>query len=46
MVLALGKIWRVQWVKGAGIIRLEIAKSELSESDFELKDFKVEVPLA
>ena len=46
MVLALGKIWRVQWVKGAGIIRLEIDKSALSESDFELKDFKVEVPLA
>jgi hypothetical protein len=46
MVLALGRIWRAEWVKGSEMIRLEIAKSALGESDLDLREFKVEVPLA
>jgi hypothetical protein len=46
VVLAAGKIWNVKWVKGKGIIRLEIIGSAQVERDTELKQFKVEVPLA
>ncbi len=46
MVLALGKIWRARWVQGAKTVRLEIAKSALSDRDSELRELKIEVPLA
>ena len=46
MLLAQGRFWRASLVKGAGTIALEISKAELPEDLHELKDMKIEVPLA
>ena len=46
MLLAQGRFWRASLVKGAGTIALEILKAELPEDLHELKDMKIEVPLA
>ncbi len=46
MLLARGKIWHAKWIKGTGMVGLEIAKSALNERSSELRELKIEVPLA
>jgi len=46
MLLARGKIWRVRWVKGTGMVGIDIAKAALNEGSSELKELKIEIPLA
>jgi hypothetical protein len=46
MLVARGTIWRVRWIKSTGMIALDIAKGALNESSSELRELKVEVPLA
>jgi len=46
MLLARGKIWRVRWVKSTGMIGLDIAKTALNEGSSELRELKIEIPLA
>ena len=46
MLLAQSKIWRAEWVKSAGTLRLETAKGALTEDNPELRELKIEVPLA
>jgi hypothetical protein len=46
MLIARGKIWRARWVKGTGMVGLDIAKAALSEGSSELRELKIEIPLA
>jgi len=46
MLLARGRIWRVRWVKSTGMIGLDIAKTALNEGSSELRELKIEIPLA
>ncbi len=46
MQLARGKTWRARWIKGTGMVGLDIAKSALNEGSSELRELKIEVPLA
>ena len=46
MLLAQSKIWCAKWVKSAGTLRLETAKGALTEDNPELRELKIEVPLA
>jgi hypothetical protein len=46
VLLAQGRFWRASLVKGAGTVALEIFKASLPEDLYELKDMRIEVPLA
>ncbi len=46
MLLARGKTWHAKWIKGTSMVGLEIAKGALSEGSSELRELKIEVPLA
>jgi len=46
MLLARGKNWRARWIKSAGMVGLDIAKAAPSEGSTELRELKIEVPLA
>jgi hypothetical protein len=46
MLLARGKIWRARLNKNTGMVGLDIAKAVSSESNSELRELKIEVPLA
>jgi len=46
MLIARSTIWRAKWVKSAGMVRLEIPKGALAEDNPELRELKIEVPLA
>lgn len=46
MLLARGKIWRVRWVKSTGMVGLDIPKVALNEGGSELRELKIEIPLA
>ena len=46
MLLARGKIWRARWVKGTGMVGLDIPKGALNDGSSELRELKIEVPLA
>ncbi len=46
MLLARGRIWRVRWVKGTGMVGLDITKAALNEGSSELRELKIEIPLA
>jgi len=46
VLLAQGRFWRASLVKGADTVELEILKASLPEDLHELKDMRIEVPLA
>ena len=46
MVIARGKTWRVSWTKGTGMVDLDIPKGVLNDGSSELRELKIEVPLA
>jgi len=46
MLLARGKIWRVRWVQSTGMVGLDIPKAALNEGSSELRELKIEIPLA
>ena len=46
MLLAQGRYWRASLTKGAKTVTFEIFKASLPEDFYELKDLKIEVPLA
>jgi len=46
VLLAQGRFWRASLAKSAGVVTLEILKASLPEELYELKDMRVEVPLA
>ena len=46
MLIARGKTWRARWIKGTGMIGLDIAKAALNEGSSELRELKIEIPLA
>ncbi len=46
MLLARGNTWRVRWIKGTGMVGLDIAKGALNEGSSELRELKIAVPLA
>ncbi len=46
MLLARGKTWRVQWLRSTSRVALDIAKNALDEGTAELRELKIEVPLA
>ena len=46
MLLARGKTWRARWIKGTGVVGLDIAKGGLPEGSSALRELKIEVPLA
>ena len=46
MLLAQGRFWRASLVRGEGMVALEIFKASLPEDLYELKDMRIEVPLA
>jgi len=46
MLIARGKTWRARWIKGTGMVGLDIAKAALNEGSSELRELKIEVPLA
>ncbi len=46
MLIAQSRIWRVKWVKSAGMIRLETPKGARAEDAPEVRELKIEVPLA
>jgi hypothetical protein len=46
MLIARGKTWRARWIKGTGMVGLDIAKAALNEDSSELRELKIEVPLA
>jgi hypothetical protein len=45
MLIARGKTWRVKWIKGAGMIGLDIPKGALKDGSSELRELQIEVPL-
>jgi len=46
MLLARGTIWRAGWIKSTGMIALDIAKGAMNASSSELRELKIEIPLA
>jgi hypothetical protein len=46
MLLARGKIWRIRWIKSTGMVGLDIPKAALNEGNSELRELKIEIPLA
>ncbi len=46
MLIAQSRIWRARWVKSAGLVRLEVVRGALAEDNPELRELKIEVPLA
>jgi hypothetical protein len=46
MLIARGKTWRVRWVKGTGMVGLDIQKGALNDGASELRELKIDVPLA
>lgn len=46
MLLAQGRAWRASWLKPSDAICLEIAKGPAAEGAPELKELRIEVPLA
>jgi hypothetical protein len=46
MLIARGKTWRARWVKGTGVVGLDIQKGGLDAGSSELRELKIEVPLA
>jgi hypothetical protein len=46
MLLARGKTWRARWIKDTGMVGLDIAKGALNEGSSELRELKIEVPIA
>ena len=46
MLLAQSKIWRAKWAKSTDTVRLETAKGALAGDNPELRELKIEVPLA
>ncbi|MCH8891763.1 MAG: hypothetical protein IH827_11915 [Myxococcales bacterium] len=46
MLLARGTVWRAKWIKSTDMVGLDIAKGALNESSSELRELKIEVPLA
>jgi len=46
MLLARGKVWRARWIKSSGMIGLDIAKAGPGEGSSELRELKIEIPLA
>jgi hypothetical protein len=46
VLLAQGRFWRASLVGAAGMVALEIVKASLPDDLNELKDMKIEVPLA
>ena len=45
MLIARGKTWRARWIKGTGMVGLDIPKSALNDDSSELRELKIEVPL-
>ena len=46
MLIARGKTWRARWVKGTGMVGLDIQKGTLNDGASELRELKIDVPLA
>ena len=46
MLLSQSRYWRASHVKSTGIVALEVLKSALPESLYDLKDMRIEVPVA
>jgi len=46
VLLAQGRFWKASLAKGADSVTLETFKASLPEDLYELKDLKIEVPLA
>ena len=46
MLLACGKTWRARWIKGTSMVGVEIVKGALNEGSSELRELKIEIPLA
>jgi hypothetical protein len=46
MLIARGKTWRARWVKGTGMVGLDIQKGALNDGGSELRELKIDVPLA
>jgi hypothetical protein len=46
MLLARGKIWRAQWIKSSGMVGLDLAKAVSNKGNSELRELKIEIPLA
>ena len=46
MICARGRFWRATWVRGQDRVVLEVLKGSLPEEIFDLRDLKIEVPLA
>jgi hypothetical protein len=45
MLIARGKNWRVKWIKGTGMVGLDIQKGALDDGSSELRELKIEVPI-
>jgi hypothetical protein len=45
MLIARGKTWRAKWIKGTGMVGLDIPKGALSDGSTELRELQIEVPL-
>jgi len=46
MLLARGTIWRANWIKSTGMIGLDLVKGAVNASSSELRELKIEIPLA
>jgi len=46
VLLAQGRFWRASLAKSAGLVALETFKASLPEDLYDLKDMRIEVPLA
>lgn len=46
MLLARGTIWSAKWIKSTGMVGLDFAKGASNEGSSELRELKIEVPLA
>ena len=46
MLIARGTTWRARWVKGTGMVGLDIQKGALNDGGSELRELKIDVPLA
>jgi hypothetical protein len=45
MLIARGKTWRAKWIKGTGMVGLDIPKGALKDGSSELRELQIEVPL-
>ncbi len=45
MLIARGKTWRAKWIKGTGMVGLDIPKGALNDGSLELRELQIEVPL-